>query len=1099
MKIFNLQIIRLSLLMFFFLLLGGSGIVTHAQIAPAPGPDGIDSSLSYRMLLRGGRAVSPIRKYVMNGDDPFAAVRHCNETYLFPTYVGSIDTYTLFTRNPLTGRTPYDVQWRIQEEGVYTYPVGGGFASGTEATPIEWSFATPGYKYFQFIINDLSLRGKPDTLIVKVLVMKQVTDLIIDMPTLCLDDFSTGTDYKFTVETLPAFETVFTQNPSSHLYWTGGYCELVGDLRLKFKFDNTASLFSGITRSEFGKWSSFGYSEFWLGGYAFPIWPDTSTPFSRWSDVKKFYLSNADITSYIGFFPMPLLGKLSYDDGITTIEKNYLIPIDNKFLIWEYNKRTPSALFGYTAFPYGTVIAADHETWTPTNNPMVNEGYGPNVPIIRIKDTLIIGKGQSLTIKDMTVEMGKDAQIIVESDRAGIVAAGRLILDNSTIKAYRDCGNENDLWKGIILQGNTGKPQTAIGGDFAKRYQAMLFMANNASIADAEVAVRTYDPSIANTAGGLVYAANSSFRNNLLAIDISPYGSWTTGKNYLNNYTNCSFVADDENIKMSFKGFVQGCGVEDIRFNSCSFVTDYSTVMVGFGIKGTNMGVLVRGSATGTAPCYFKGLQEAVSVNKTAFYKASILSVTNAQFEQNYSAVYTKAVANPTIANNVLHIPNKPSPSYFGRNCTGINIETGSGYDISSNSFGPVAASSSTTASGNNAVLVWNSGSADNFVKGNTVSNLNQGMISNFMNRAASSSTPKGLQFLCNNQSLNVGTCLAALGADPSQDGMRAEQGSNSRAAGNGFAHLYYDIYNPASEVGAVNYFYNSAPNANPTMNVGSVFTNLTSATDGCTTLPTKTYPPTLIATTGYTGAALREVIRNNIDYYAEHYELATRSSELHAALGSLADAYSDLARVDLYIEDHDTEAANSLYNGIVASRGLAGKEALEFSHWGRQLLDMSIALQAANTEPTQLSTAQVATLAGIADSAQMWAKVRAQNWLQSYDGRSFVNTFMYPPNNIGGTLRKVLDESISQVELVDGVYPNPAQQYIDVVYTVQNEKGISPVIEIRDLMGRLVLQQSLNINGKQRISIEKLAVSVYLYRISEDGQSKREGKLIKN
>ena len=118
---------------------------------------------------------------------------------------------------------------------------------------------------------------------------------------------------------------------------------------------------------------------------------------------------------------MPLLGKLSYDDGITTIEKNYLIPIDNKFLIWEYNKRTPSALFGYTAFPYGTVIAPDHETWTPTNNPMVNEGYGSNVPIVRIKDTLIIGKGQSLTIKDMTLEMGKDAQIIVESDRAGIV------------------------------------------------------------------------------------------------------------------------------------------------------------------------------------------------------------------------------------------------------------------------------------------------------------------------------------------------------------------------------------------------------------------------------------------------------------------------------------------------------------------------------------------------------------------------------------------------------------------------------------------------------------------------------------------------------
>lgn len=129
-----------------------------------------------------------------------------------------------------------------------------------------------------------------------------------------------------------------------------------------------------------------------------------------------------------------------------------------------------------------------------------------------------------------------------------------------------------------------------------------------------------------------------------------------------------------------------------------------------------------------------------------------------------------------------------------------------------------------------------------------------------------------------------------------------------------------------------------------------------------------------------------------------------------------------------------------------------------------------------------------------------MWAKVRAQNWLHAYDGRVAVNTFLYPDDSIGGnTMRKALEGGISSIVGTNGVYPNPARTDIEVVYSVQNDKGIAPVFELRDLMGRIVLQQTLSNSGRQHFSVTSLPVSAYLYRISEAGETKMSGKLIRN
>lgn len=235
----------------------------------------------------------------------------------------------------------------------------------------------------------------------------------------------------------------------------------------------------------------------------------------------------------------------------------------------------------------------------------------------------------------------------------------------------------------------------------------------------------------------------------------------------------------------------------------------------------------------------------------------------------------------------------------------------------------------------------------------------------------------------------------------------------------------------------------------------------------------------------------------HNVAAYSLADTQSNRVNLLHSTLAALGDAYSDLEGVDLYLQSNEIEAANTLYDGIVANRALSGTEAYEFSHWGRQLLDISIAQRQTGRMTRELDSTEAGILSLMADSAAMWAKVRAQNWLLLYDGRTYTNTFLYPPDSMGGNQRRVLGNELSTATQ-NAVYPNPAKNYIDVMYRFQNEKAQTVVLELRDMMGRIVLSQNLNNKGMQRVGIENLPASVYLYRIIEDGESKLEGKLLK-
>ncbi len=1086
---------------------------------PTPGNPWLDGL--YATRLSDGLTSWAFAPFSVIGGTP-----NCPKDFLFPIYIDDSVTMvlgnTLSSSDRATGGWPDQMTYYIvvKKNGIPLY-------SSTsdeilEGDSYKFLFKPYGIGEYTFeFTNSHALRttptgpGVPIVTTARLIVMDRITKVSVVANEICATTYPTGSDYHFQVITDPPINSaiigVTGWEPKYHtefIVYPG-----VGLPNCQTKNDLVVNMYFNMSSGGLGAPTPVYNTDYLSGGWTYiggaPM-PNTGFgyAYNTWlgaGDKTNYTIKYADINDYFTnpfAAQNPIQGTVQIYDGITNYYAPVFIPVLAPATSANNNDNGAYAIYTYgvgaSLFDGPFIITppiAAAETWTPTNNPIVNGGYGINMPTLRVRDKIMISPGKTLTLQNMTIEMGPNAQILVQSDPAGVLPAGQLILNNSTIKAYNGCGNGNNTWAGIILQGNSNKDQLMMsGGGYHQGYLEL----NNSTISDAQVAVRTYDPTTASStiarAGGVIHATNSTFSNNKGGIDFAAYPKrsmalFLTANPFAHWINQCTFSMDDAHSS-GFRGFIAGNNINNVRIMSSSFTATVASGPTGFGIKGTDMDLRVYNAAGTTTPNTFTGLNEGISVNASAFGRP-IVSVVSSSFSKNTTAIHSSAVNNPRFISNYFEVPEGGG--------TGVKIETGSGFAVTTNTFQNVTGSNP-SPSGNRAALVWNAGSANNYIQRNSIQNIQVGMLSNYMNRS-NGLISTGLQFLCNTNISNVHFNTVVLGADPSQDGIRAQQGDPSLAAGNSFSHSVLDFTNDVATVGAVSYYYHSGGSGALIPSTSGTVTNVsTPSLDNCAAgvgvvSTTTSIAHTLGALSGMSGSMLREGILDNVDYYNLHTELTDRSTQLHTYLGMLADPYSDLARVDLYIQDGDVTNANNLYNGIVGDRGLTGKEAYEFSHWGRMLFDISIDMLAADKAPTELSPAQISTLSIVADSAMMWAKVRAQGWLNLYDGRTFSNTFLYPTE--ANTQRKVMTEETPASR--NGIYPNPADNYIDVAYQVQNKQGIVPVLELRDVMGKMVLQQTLSSNATQRISIDKLPIGVYLYRINEDGTTTLSGKLTKN
>lgn len=184
------------------------------------------------------------------------------------------------------------------------------------------------------------------------------------------------------------------------------------------------------------------------------------------------------------------------------------------------------------------------------------------------------------SVNDIIIQSGAElvvTGILRVSDNASIIVnpGGKLTVDGGTITSM----GANRMWKGIIVLGQNGLPQSTT-------YQGYVEMKNNAVIENAVKAVQLWNGSNSNTAGGVIHAQRTTFRNNQQAVEFGPYkqllwGSITDPVLARSNFRGCTFTINNSHYLtangLSFSRHVYIHNTSDISFFGCKFKNETTT------------------------------------------------------------------------------------------------------------------------------------------------------------------------------------------------------------------------------------------------------------------------------------------------------------------------------------------------------------------------------------------------------------------------------------------------------------------------------------------------------------------------------------------
>jgi hypothetical protein len=287
-----------------------------------------------------------------------------------------------------------------------------------------------------------------------------------------------------------------------------------------------------------------------------------------------------------------------------------------------------------------------------------------------------------------------------------------------------------------------------------------LEVKNNSIIEFAHEAVLFEDEGLKWSTGGMIFASNSTFRNNWRSLQFLEYqgiGGSNKLVDYVSLISNCSFIWDDEFMLESpevaislyrIKGLhIMGCTFEDKRSNSHNEnrakgigALDASFKCIGVDLSGTCCANHDFYNETNYDVCKFIGLKTAIEYYANEYeLKVEIdhsLFVNCRNSIINSGANMTKIIRNKfTYDGDYI--------SLFDDEPIGIVLDQSFGFNVEGNLFYNYAATNST------GIFVRNTSDYPNKLYRNKFDSQNIGIYTVGYNGSYSSST--GLQFLCNN------------------------------------------------------------------------------------------------------------------------------------------------------------------------------------------------------------------------------------------------------------------------------------------------------------------------------------------------------------
>lgn len=401
--------------------------------------------------------------------------------------------------------------------------------------------------------------------------------------------------------------------------------------------------------------------------------------------------------------------------------------------------------------------------WSPgtTNNP-----FNSTTGIVTVRDKLVIKSGTTIGINNMTFKFSPNAQLIVEN--------GATLNINGCILTVEDGCDPNALmWHGVEVWGTTGTYQTATTGGIRN---SGIFKANNSTIEHAMVATanarhninlatgKPIQNSFSNSfSGGIIKAANTTFRNNYKDTQFYDYYSIFNGNTYNDQslFNECNFVTDaalnDPNLYPFAHALLRK--VKGINFIGCVFENtatgQYIVPKRGFGIRAyeslftvtDKCSVLVPFPnpcpAGNSVPSEFNNLFYGVfSLGATA--PTQTAKITNSLFNDNFRGMYFANLDLAEITNNQIYVGN----DHLTAKAYGLRMDYCDKYKVEDNIF--------TTTGGYFGAYINSSGTGANEIYRNSFSDFVVATQAANINGDRVAFNAKGLEFRCNDYTLTT-------------------------------------------------------------------------------------------------------------------------------------------------------------------------------------------------------------------------------------------------------------------------------------------------------------------------------------------------------
>lgn len=454
-----------------------------------------------------------------------------------------------------------------------------------------------------------------------------------------------------------------------------------------------------------------------------------------------------------------------------------------------------------------------------------------------VKSNLIIASGSKLTVMG-ALNMPKNGKIIVEN-------GGQLIVDGGTIS--NQC---NQLWKGIEVEGDINTSQSD-----PNLKHGELEIRNNSLIENASEAVTLYlkkDDGSARpqTAGGVITAINSTFKNNLSGITFLPYqnhvpGSPSSKLHDISTIVKCDFIWDGTG-SMTTMGFTPSThlklqGVHGIEIKGNDFKSDAALYPI-FSERGIGIAVIdadCKIDATcisTTVPCpigqsdgnLFEDLQVGVDIMGVSSITRTLVKKNT--FTNNRYGVLMSSSKYTSILENTFNLPTSTEPLSTGTDAIGVFAVASSGFNIEENNFTTIGTA---TGPSNYGVVVSQSDADggliyknkyDNTIVGNLLSQDNP-MLKLDCNDHLGGAQHNYDWAITSGTLMDQGDCNPSPSFTPAKNSFISGCSSTENIYSNGSSMIYSSIGIDAPTCSSGSIFINSCP---PGGNVNTCISNIT-------------------------------------------------------------------------------------------------------------------------------------------------------------------------------------------------------------------------------------------------------------------------------